>query len=93
MTPKEALAVAKAANPEAKTAARSARPNGRKPGDKVTVSADDYGRDPIAGEIVFSNAHEIAIRAQRSGGRRSRGAFPARRGSRASGLSKQSRLT
>jgi hypothetical protein len=28
----------------------------------VKVSADDYGRDPIAGEIVFSNAHEIAIR-------------------------------
>jgi hypothetical protein len=28
----------------------------------VTVSADDYGRDPIAGEIVFLNAHEIAIR-------------------------------
>ena len=39
--------------------------NGRKPGDKVKVSADDYGRDPIAGEIVFSNAHEIAIRAAR----------------------------
>lgn len=24
--------------------------------------ADDYGRDPVVGEIVFSNAHEIAIR-------------------------------
>jgi glutathione S-transferase len=28
----------------------------------VTVAADDYGRDPIAGTIVFSNRHEIAIR-------------------------------
>jgi glutathione S-transferase len=27
----------------------------------VKVSADDYGRDPVAGEIVFTNAHEIAI--------------------------------
>ena len=28
----------------------------------MKVSADDYGRDPIEGEIVFLNAHEIAIR-------------------------------
>lgn len=62
MTPKEALAVAKAATSEAKPAADPFDPSGRKPGDKVTVSADDYGRDPIAGELVFSNAHEIAIR-------------------------------
>jgi glutathione S-transferase len=62
MTPKEALAVAKAATPEAKPAADPHDPNGRKPGDKVTVSADDYGRDPIAGELVFSDAHEIAIK-------------------------------
>ena len=59
MTPKEALAVAKEATSDAKEAAD---PNGRKAGAKVKVSADDYGRDPIAGTIVFSNAHEIAIR-------------------------------
>jgi hypothetical protein len=23
---------------------------------------DDYGRDPVIGEIVFSTAHEISIR-------------------------------
>jgi glutathione S-transferase len=62
MTPKEALAVAKAATSDAKEAADPKDPNGHKPGDKVKVSADDYGRDPIAGAIVFSNAHEIAIR-------------------------------
>ncbi len=62
MTPAEALAVAKAATSDAKPAADPNDPNGRKPGDKVTVSADDYGRDPIAGELVFSNAHEIAIK-------------------------------
>jgi glutathione S-transferase len=62
MTPKEALAVAKAATSDAKEAADPKDPNGRKPGNKVKVAADDYGRDPIAGEIVFSNPHEIAIR-------------------------------
>src|ERR1043166_1105700 len=36
-------------------------PRGLKPGDRVTVAADDYGRDPVAGEILFSDAHEIAI--------------------------------
>lgn len=59
---REALEIAKRASPEAKVSTDPHDPNGRKAGDKVTVSADDYGRDPIAGEIVFSNAHEIAIR-------------------------------
>jgi glutathione S-transferase len=62
MTPREALEVARGATSDAVPAADPHDPNGRKPGDKVTVSADDYGRDPIAGELVFSTAHEIAIR-------------------------------
>jgi glutathione S-transferase len=62
MTPKEALAVAKESTSEAKEAVDANDPHGRKPGDAVKVSADDYGRDPIAGTIVFSNTHEIAIR-------------------------------
>ncbi|MEJ1967642.1 MAG: glutathione S-transferase family protein [Rhizomicrobium sp.] len=62
MTPAEALAVAKAATSDAEARSDPHDPNGRKAGDKVTVSADDYGRDPVAGELVFSNAHEIAIR-------------------------------
>jgi glutathione S-transferase len=62
MSPTEALAIAKEATSEARTAHDPHDPNGHKPGDKVTVSADDYGRDAIAGEIVFSNAHQIAIR-------------------------------
>jgi glutathione S-transferase len=61
MTSREALAVAKEATSDAKLSHDPHDPHGRKPGDKVKVSADDYGRDPIAGEIVFSNAHEIAI--------------------------------
>jgi glutathione S-transferase len=62
MEASEALAIAKAATSEAKAVHDPHDPNGRKPGDKVKVAADDYGRDPVAGEIVFSNAHEIAIR-------------------------------
>jgi glutathione S-transferase len=37
-------------------------PNGIQPGDKVTVMADDYGRDPIQGELVSSSAQHVAIR-------------------------------
>jgi glutathione S-transferase len=37
-------------------------PNGLRLGDRVAVMADDYGRDPIAGEIVRATAQEIAIR-------------------------------
>jgi len=54
MSAKEALAMAKAATSEAMP--------GGEAGAKVSVAADDYGRDPVAGEIVFANAHEIAIR-------------------------------
>jgi glutathione S-transferase len=62
MDGKEALAVAKAATSDAKPTADAFEPRGLKPGDRVSVSADDYGRDPVTGEIVFTNAHEIAIR-------------------------------
>jgi len=28
----------------------------------VDVAAEDYGGDPVRGEVVFSNAREIAVR-------------------------------
>ncbi|MBS0275646.1 MAG: glutathione S-transferase family protein [Proteobacteria bacterium] len=61
MDSKEALAIAKAAKPEAQMTADPFDPRGLTPGTRVTVSADDYGRDPVSGTILFSNAHEIAI--------------------------------
>jgi len=61
MDAKEALDIAKATAPEAKATHDPHEPNGRKPGDRVTVAADDYGRDAIEGDIIFTNAHEIAI--------------------------------
>lgn len=62
MDAKEALRIAKEATSEAKPLADPHDPNGRKPGDRVSVMPDDYGRDPVVGEIVFSNAQEIAIK-------------------------------
>ncbi len=61
MNPSDALTIAKAATPDAKMAGDRFDPRGLTPGTRVTVSADDYGRDPVAGTILFSNAHEIAI--------------------------------
>ena len=37
-------------------------PNGWRAGERVAVMADDYGRDPITGEIASASAQEIAIR-------------------------------
>ena len=37
-------------------------PVGRKPGQTVTVTPDDTGRDPVIGELVASGVHEIVIR-------------------------------
>jgi glutathione S-transferase len=34
---------------------------GLRAGDLVTINADDYGRDPISGTLVYSDANEIAI--------------------------------
>jgi glutathione S-transferase len=61
MEAKEALEVAHAAAPEAERRDDPHDPRGLKPGDRVSVAADDYGRDPIEGEIIFTTASEIAI--------------------------------
>jgi hypothetical protein len=62
MAPDEALAIAKQSMPAAAPVADLQEPNGIKPGDLVTVTPDDYGFDPVAGEVVASSTHEIAIR-------------------------------
>jgi glutathione S-transferase len=58
----EALAIAKAAAPATPTGADPGDPSGRRPGQRVAVAADDYGRDPVVGELVASSPREIAIR-------------------------------
>ena len=61
MTTAEALAIARDSKPDTTPRADGVDPNGRKPGDKVAVFPDDYGRDPVAGTIVAHDAQEIAI--------------------------------
>lgn len=62
MAPEAAIAVAKAATPETREAADPNEPNGIAPGQRVSCVPDDYGKDPVAGVLVASSAHEIAIR-------------------------------
>jgi glutathione S-transferase len=57
---KEPLAIAKAAAPAALKPVSD--PNGPALGARVTVAADDSGRDPVAGELVSLSADEIVIR-------------------------------
>jgi hypothetical protein len=37
-------------------------PNGLVAGDRVAVVPDDYGFDPVAGELVAADVHEVAVR-------------------------------
>jgi len=58
----EAVEIARASQPVTAAAADPDDPNGRKPGDRVQVFPEAYGRDPVAGELVASDPHEICIR-------------------------------
>lgn len=62
MDPEEALDVAKNASSGCAPQVDENDPSGRKPGDKVQVMPDDYGRDPVVGEIVTSTAQSISIK-------------------------------
>jgi len=59
---KEALAIAKAAKPDAVPPSVGADLSGARPGAKVTVAANDYGRDPVAGELLALDDAAIVIR-------------------------------
>lgn len=59
---KEALGIAKAATTQTEEGVIGTEPNGLKPGDAVTVMADDYGRDPVAGKVHRLEPHRIAIK-------------------------------
>ena len=62
ITSAEALAIASKAAPETEDLHDPNDPNGRKPGDRVEVMPDDYGKVPVAGEIVALSPQHIAIR-------------------------------
>src|SRR6185295_6015547 len=61
MTPDDALRVARESTPGIGKVTDDREPNAIKPGDHVSVTPDDYAFDPVAGEIVQSSVHEIAI--------------------------------
>src|SRR5262249_3094727 len=58
----EALEIGTQSTPQAKVAADPADPNGRKPGDVVSIHSDDAWKTDIRGEIVSLSAQHIAIR-------------------------------
>jgi glutathione S-transferase len=62
MNPDEALEIARTSIPEAREAFDQDDPNALKPGARVSIAADDYGFEPVAGSVVASTLYEIAIR-------------------------------
>jgi glutathione S-transferase len=62
MSAHDALELATAATPQSPIFADPHDPNGRKPGDKVSVTPDDYGKVAVVGEIVSLSPQHIAIR-------------------------------
>ena len=62
MTSEQALDVARTASSIAKASTDAKDPIGRKPGQVVSVTPDDTGRDPVIGELVASGIQEIVIR-------------------------------
>ena len=62
MTSAQALDAARAATSIAGATPDPQDPVGRTPGQTVTVTPDDTGRDPVIGELVASGVHEIVIR-------------------------------
>ena len=62
MTSQDALDVARAATSIVSATGDPRDPHSRKPGQMVTVTPDDTGRDPVVGELVASSADQIVIR-------------------------------
>jgi hypothetical protein len=62
MSAQQALDIARDATSIARTTVDPQDPIGRTPGQTVTVTPDDTGRDPVVGELVASGVHEVVIR-------------------------------
>ncbi|ANF84466.1 glutathione S-transferase [Pseudomonas antarctica] len=62
MTAERALEVARNATPAVLPDERFEDLNGFKPGQQVTISATDYGTDPVAGELLFAGREELILR-------------------------------
>lgn len=62
LTPEAALEIARAAVPAPAAAADRHDPNRRRPGDRITVTPEDWGSDVVTGELVSSGIDAIALR-------------------------------
>jgi glutathione S-transferase len=62
LSDEDALAIAAKAHPQSAEIADPADPSQRQPGDRVSVTPDDYGKIAVTGEIVSLSAQHIAIR-------------------------------
>ena len=61
-TSREALNAARTATSSVSATVDPGDPIGRKPGQTVTVTPDDTGRDPVVGELIASGIDEIVVR-------------------------------
>src|SRR5262250_3233530 len=61
-TSREALNAARTAASSVSATVDPGDPIGRKPGQTVTVTPDDTGRDPVVGELIASGIDEIVVR-------------------------------
>jgi glutathione S-transferase len=59
---KEALAIARQATPDTIVARRATEPGGFRPGDRIVVAANDYGREPVTGTLASVDDERIVIR-------------------------------
>jgi glutathione S-transferase len=57
----EALGIARAGEPAVVVSHDPGDPSGLERGQPTTVAADDYGRDPILGDLVAINAERVVI--------------------------------
>ena len=62
MTAEQALEIARNATPAALPDEAFEDLNGFHPGQAVTISAIDYGVDPVAGELLFAGREELILR-------------------------------
>ncbi|MEW5683837.1 MAG: glutathione S-transferase family protein [Pseudomonadota bacterium] len=61
MPPSEAVKIAAGATPDLSSTVAADDPSGLKPGERVVVQADDYGRDPLEGELVGLGPDRVTL--------------------------------
>ncbi len=66
LSSEEALAIARSSTPENLAARSFVDAHGIKLGERVFIQATDYGIDPVEGELVLADHHELAIRRRQS---------------------------